>query len=367
MSAQAWVKPLAGVKRGADTAPAETALELRGRTNSRGSGMLYVIVGLPGRFTSWCDAVAARLAGDGHGPAAIIVANTIDELAINAIRAGVSHGVVACRLPAGRLRSALHDAGRNFVVAVDDPRIALSDLVVDEQMELAAATQLVASSCAALASYVRVSGALTLCGAGDDPIATARALAAHLGIAIGEAELARIVDDLAAAGVIPRAPDSVAAWHAFDAEQHGLVEDALACYVNFFEGGKLSQIIWRRDLFFLDDSLGERATRIIDITGRARCLAHGPDIMLAPGAWVMQAKLLFSRDACEHEFLVELSAGHELGSCIVRPEREGGGEVNFPFTIDEAGNQPIRLRLSNQRAAFDGAAAVDVIFLHPQG
>src|SRR5579871_4781407 len=300
--------------------------------------MLRVVVGVAGRFAAWCDAVtAALLARAGGGEADAFAADTLAELAAAALQRGSADAAVASRRPDGSLCAALAEAGRRFVVALDDPRLALADRLIAAEAELAAAVAATASSCAAVAPCRDLPGALVL----------------HA--------------DRAAAGVEPRPPDAATLWHALDGEQQGLVTDALAPYVHYFLGGALCHMIWRRDLFFIGDSPAERATRIIDITGRARCLAHGPDILVAPGRWLVKVKLLFSREACEHEFLVELSAGRPLGAATVKPEREGPAELDFPVELDAAGNRPMTLRLSSRRAAFDGATAIDVVFLYPQG
>jgi len=332
--------------------------------------MLRVVVGVAGRFAAWCDAVtAALLARAGGGEADAFAADTLAELAAAALQRGSADAAVASRRPDGSLCAALAEAGRRFVVALDDPRLALADRLIAAEAELAAAVAATASSCAAVAPCRDLPGALVLHADRDaaDPAGAAAAIARHLRLDVPAAEVAAIVADLAAAGVEPRPPDAATLWHALDGEQQGLVTDALAPYVHYFLGGALCHMIWRRDLFFIGDSPAERATRIIDITGRARCLAHGPDILVAPGRWLVKVKLLFSREACEHEFLVELSAGRPLGAATVKPEREGPAELDFPVELDAAGNRPMTLRLSSRRAAFDGATAIDVVFLYPQG
>jgi hypothetical protein len=332
--------------------------------------MLHVVVGVPGRFAAWCDAVAAALvARDADAAPQPFAADTLAELAEAALRRGAAQAAVSCRRPDGRLRAALAEAGRPFILALDDPRLALADRVIAAGEELATAVPVVASSCAAVAPCRDMPGALALHADRDaaDPVSAAAAIAAHLRLDATGPEIAATVDRLAAAGLHARPPDAAALWHELDAEQQGLVTDALAPYVHYFGGGALCHMIWRRDLFFIGDSPDERATRVIDITGRARCLAHGPNILVAPGEWLVNVKLLFSREACEHEFLVELSAGRPLGAATVKPEREGPLELDFPVALDAADNHPMTLRLSNRRAAFDGATAIDVVFLYPQG
>src|SRR5581483_7041000 len=86
-------------------------------------------------------------------------------------------------------------------------------------------------------------------------------------------------------------------WHALDANPRGWAEGALASYINYFDTGQLTPINWVRELFFKGDQPEERASWIIDITGRARCLLYGPGIMVAAGNWLVTVRLLFSKEA----------------------------------------------------------------------
>src|SRR5258708_30984545 len=100
--------------------------------------MLWFVTGLPGRFTEWCDAVVVRLAERALGPTAVLRADTRDQLSRGLIRSGASRAVIASRQPSGRLRAALVEAGRKFIVATDDPRIGLGQIVVGDEVELLA-------------------------------------------------------------------------------------------------------------------------------------------------------------------------------------------------------------------------------------
>lgn len=331
--------------------------------------MLYFVIGLPGHFSAWCDAVALRLVREAHGGGDALVADALPDLAAAAIRAGTAHAVVTCRRPGGRLRAALTESERRFVVALDDPRLALVDLIDRENPDIAAATGPIASSCAAITGYDRSPGALVLRAvqAAADPVAAATSIAAHFGLEIDAGTIAEIVAALAAEGVAADANEATDRWHALDANPRGWAEGALAAYINYFDSGQLTPINWARELFFLGDRPAERASWIIDITGRARCLLQGPGIMVAAGNWLVTVRLLFSREATEHDFVVELHADRQIGTATVRPEREGGLEVSFPLTLEETANHPLTVRLSNCRAAFDGACAMDNVTLAPQG
>lgn len=329
--------------------------------------MLYFVIGLPGHFAAWCDAVTLRLLQHAHGGGEALVANSLQDLAVAAVRTGSSDAVITCRQPGGRLRAALTEVERRFVVALDDPRLAMMDLTDRENPDVPAATTLVASSCGAITCYHRSPGALVVraAAAGADPVAAAASIAAHFQLDVDAEAAAGIVAALAAEGVVARTDDAAERWHTLDANPRGWAEDALAAYINYFDGGGLTPINWVRELFFKGDQPEERASWIIDITGRSRCLIQGPGILIAPGNWLVTVRLLFSREATEHEFLVELLADRPVGEATVRPEREGSLEVSFPLTLEETTNHPLTIRLSSRRAAFDGACAMDNVVLAP--
>jgi len=124
--------------------------------------MLFLVAGLPGRFAEWCDTVTARLAEATLGPTRILRANTLDEISRGLLRAGPAHAVLSSRQPGGQLRTALNAAQRRFLVALDDPRVALGQLVAEERLTVAHAVRAVAGSCAGVAAYVSASGSLVL-------------------------------------------------------------------------------------------------------------------------------------------------------------------------------------------------------------
>ena len=322
--------------------------------------MLYFVIGLPGRFTEWCDAVAAEIARRALGPTELVRADRLEEISLWMIRTGASRGVVASRQPGGRLRSALVQSGRTFLVVVEDPRTALAEAVHLQRNEVASAAQLVASSCAGITRYVSSPGGFALFRDrnGSDPANTARAIARHLALDVSDADIGEIVDGLAASGLSFAASDGATRWDGLGAEEQRVVDGALGPFVTYLATGDLPPIIWEPELFFLADRPGERATGLIDVTGRARRLLDGPHIMLPPGSWSLSLQLLFSRETTEHDFLLEVLADRQVASRIIRPHAEGAFEVNLAFTIEATTDHPIEIRVSSQRAAFDGTVAV---------
>ena len=322
--------------------------------------MFYFVVGLPGRFTEWCDAVSAQIARRALGPTELVRADTLQEIALWIMRTGASQGVVASRQPGGRLRSALVEAGRTFLVVVEDPRTALAEAVSRIPNDMAAAVQLVASSCAGITRYVSSPGALALFRDrdGGDPLTAARTIADHLALDVSDADIVEIVNELAAAGQTFECGDGAARWDGLGVEERQVVDGAIGPFVTYLTTGDLPSITWERELFFLGDRPGERATGSIDVTGRARRVLDGPYIMLPPGSWSLSLQLRFSRETTEHDFLLEVIADRQVASRTIRPQAEGAFEVNLPFSLEATTDHPIAIRLSTQRAAFDGTVAV---------
>jgi hypothetical protein len=331
--------------------------------------MLYFVIGLPGRFTEWCDAAAAAIARRALGPTELVRADTLEDISLAMIRTGAGRAVVASRQPGGRLRSALVEAGRNFLVVVEDPRLALAEAFDRHLSDMAGATQLVASSCAGIISYVSSPGALALLRgqSSASPEAAARAIARHLALSVSDREITEIVKELAAAGQRFENSGEAARWDSLESEAQRIVRGALDPFVTCLATGVFSPIAWERELFFLGDRPNERAVGLVDVTGRARCLLHGPYIMLPPGQWSLSLSMLFSGGAVDHDFLIEVVGDQQVASCTVRPEAEGVHEVNLQFTLDATTDHPIVIRLSTQRAAFDGTVALERAILAADG
>jgi hypothetical protein len=322
--------------------------------------MFFFVMGLPGHFSEWCDAVAVRLAERALGPTGIIHANTLEELSLGAMRSGASRAVVASRQPGGRLRAALVENGRSFVVTTDDPRNAFAELAQEPQAVPPAAVQAIASSCAALIGYASAPGALVIAADRDgfDGVAIAAAIARHFELALSAEDIAEVVRDLEPTGLAAEQHGAGQRWNSLTAATQEMALGAISPYLGDAPDGYLSPITWARDLFFPGDQPDERATGPLDITGRARCLLHGPYIMLPAGSWSLSLTMLFSREAAEHEFLVEICTDRPLASGTIRPRQEGRAGVTVDFALGDSTEYPVAIRVSSLRAAFDGAIAM---------
>jgi len=322
--------------------------------------MFLFVFGLPGGFAEWCDAVTAELARRALGPTRLIRADTLEQIARTVIDTGALQAVVSSRQPGGRLRAALVANGRNFIVALDDPGMALADLVLGHGVELAAATQAVAGSCAALIGCRGAPGALVLRRDRDWPqeAATVAAIASHLQIAVDVDEMADFVANLAASDGKRQRDDAVAWWNGLTAADRAMASGALVPFIRHRANGEPPSVTWTHGLFFRGDRPDERAIGPIDITGRAHCLLSGPYIMLPAGSWSLSLTMLFSPAAAEHEFLVEICTDRPLAAGTIRPRQEGSAELRIDFVLDDSTEHPIAIRVSSVRAAFDGAITV---------
>jgi hypothetical protein len=258
--------------------------------------VIFFSVGLPGRFTEWCDGVIARLVQTLGGSVAIktwpsldemLASRTermvLDQIALTLIRAPPDHLVIGARQPEDRLRYALVETQTPFVVALDDPRVAVVDVSADIDLEMAVATRLVANSCSFLVRYIAAPGALTIEAnrARADAAGTAVAIARHLDIPIDLAEAASIVGDLEAAGLSPNRPANDEVLQQMPDSRRKLVDGALAAYRNFFIGGSIGQFVWTRELFALVTDPAKKPTDVVDVAGGARCLIYGCFIQLS--------------------------------------------------------------------------------------
>ena len=330
--------------------------------------MLFLVAGLPGRFAEWCDAVTAGLVETILGPTQIVRANTLDEISRGLLRAGPPHAVLASRRPGGRVRTALIAARRRFIVALDDPRIALKQVIAENRITIADGIRAVAGSCAGVAAYISASGALVLDAeaANRNSEAAAAAIAEHFQLDADKTSVAEIVCQLANRGITAKRDDALEWWLNLDEGTKSLAIGAFGHFVNSFRAEDRQPVYWAPDLFFQGDQAGVPALGSIDITGRARCLVHGPNIMVLPGHWLLILELVFSPEAADYEFAIEILAGVRLSYRLIRPHRGGLLETRFEFVVDEAGEHPVDIRLSSQRAAFDGTVRLEKATLLPQ-
>jgi hypothetical protein len=334
--------------------------------------MIFFSIGLSSRFAEWCDAVTGGQAQRSLGGVETVAANTIEELALAFIKTRSQHLVVGSRAPVGRLRAALIQANRRFILALDDPRLALHELVVRQGLDFVYAMRIVANSCASMVSCLSIPGALVLHGdqAAQDPLRTAASIAHHLELPSRKDEIADLVEELTTLDLTSERSEAASWWGGLDEARRTLINGALEAYaLHFSDGTDLGTITWERDLFYMGKDPPEQplssASQPIDITGRPRALVFGPYINLPPGPWTATVTLGFSREAAEMSYIVDIMAdvARQLTHVRVEPGNERILEVSLHFSIDDSLVMGIEVRVHNERAAFDGRLALgDVTF-----
>jgi hypothetical protein len=344
------------------------SLQTLGTESANRGFMIFFSIGLPSRFAELCDALTARLAEHCLGSVASGSFNSFEDIATAVIRSDAAHLVAASRQPVVRLQTEIVGAGRPFLVALGDVRSALGDLLQRPDYDIAVATREIASSCAAMLTLTKAPGALVLPGAhGGDPVRLAAAIAGHFGFVVAPTDLAAIAAAVADLG----AGVQETAWtDGLSEREQVIVGGALQPYVGYFAGGELEPIVWEPDLFFTNEDRADGrlrpAVRPIDVTGRARILIFGPYINLPPGAWSATIVTAFSAETAGNSFVVEVTAGVQLGYERVQPAGEQVIEINLQFTIDESISQPVEIRLISERAAFDGRLVLGYVSLAPR-
>jgi hypothetical protein len=323
-------------------------------------------LGLNSQFADWCDAVVVRLAERALGETTLIAANTPEEIASAIISTDAQHIVVSSRQPSHWLRQVLASSERRFILALDDPRVALVDVMESQQLNWVGATRLVACGCASMTQCLAFTGALVLEGHRglDNPYTTATAMARHLGLAVAPGEIEAIVADLTACGAVSRVQASSNRSNDLSEPSIAMADGALSAYRELFLGEPLSQIIWARDLFLTEN--GQPATQAIELTGRRRFLIYGPYIRVPAGHWTAEVVLGFSQEAAEINFTIDACAGAPLAVASIRPPKEGIFPVTLNFEVTEANDNLLEIRVVNDRAAFDGKMALMIVTLSLQ-
>jgi hypothetical protein len=331
--------------------------------------MIFFSIGLPSRLAEWCDAFLLRLVEHQFGSVQAVALNGLEELAGVVIRTRASNLVACSRHPVVRLQTEVLEAGHPFLIALGDPRVALPNLVDRTGYNLVEATRALASSCAAMLTITKAPHAMVVTpeDARDLP-AVAAAIAQHFQIPIGAGESSTLVDLLP--GLEPEETDGRSWWGQLSEREQSIVNGALEPYIGQFQGRGLDRVIWEPELFYTTpDPAGPTLVAPnapIDITGRVRFLVYGPYITLPPGQWSVDVVLGFSGEAAGMGFVVEVFAGTQLASTRIEIVGEQVVEVRLNVTIGNSVDQPVEIRIFNERAAFDGRLVLGYVSMTPQ-
>jgi len=254
------------------------------------------------------------------------------------------------------LSAALSDAMCPFIIAAEDARKTVADLVAGQGDAFPAAVRRVANSCARISRFILKPTARVLVSDQDGlaPLESALAIGRHLAPRLSEAELAEIGREMSDSFPARSADDLDAWWSMIPNEQRLTVQGALGSYFIDEAVCEPALITWSPELFFPADRPDEPLSGPIDITGRSRCLLQGPDILPAAGRWSLSLAVWFSREAAEHEFLVEITGCEPSQQRLIRVPHAGQFEGSADIVIPEQADQPLNIRFSSLKAAFDG-------------
>jgi hypothetical protein len=341
--------------------------------------LIFFSLGLPGRLAEWCDAVLARLAGateeavlTSWPPLTSMlgyngIAPVMDQVAVSLIETGAAHLVMGARQPDESLRAALAATNTRFVVALDDPRHAVADILHSTNGDLRSITRAVANSCPLVMQFAALPGAVTIRGYRADPDAggALAAIARHFEFSLDDGDARRIVEELAGQGLHygPRACEE----EAFQRSETGrkLVEGPLAAYAKCFAGDDLGTIVWPRELFIVNGDRGTGLTEPLDVRGGLRILTFGPYIHLPAGSWTARVVLGFSPETAGHTFLVDAYSGRQLASTSFQPERAGVYTVDINFSLDEPSGHGAEIRVWVWGDYARGQVAFGHVILRP--
>jgi hypothetical protein len=342
--------------------------------------LIFFSFGLPGRLAEWCDAVVARLAGRLAAEVTLItwppltrmlgydgIAPVLDQVALSLVGTSAAHLVFGVRQPDERLRAALTAMNARFVVALDDPRSAVADILASVNGDLRAVTRAVANCCPMVMQCASSPGAITIRGnqAGMDAVAAVEAIARHLDFPLGDGEAQCIVQELAARGLCygPRTPEEEAARNSATAQK--IVEGALAAYEKYFGGDDLGEIVWPRELFIVNGDAGNGLTDVLDVRGGLRILIFGPYIHLPAGSWTARVLLGFSPETTGYAFLIDAHSGGQLGSTSFQPVKGGVYAVDINFSLGEPSGYGLEIRVWVWSDYARGQVAFGHVVLRP--
>jgi hypothetical protein len=343
----------------------------------------FFSIGLPGRFAEWCEGVLARLAASLGGPVVVkpwpsldemlgyrSLGRALDQVGLILIRDAPAQLVIGARQPDERLHAALAETEIPFIVALDDPRVAVADILAKTDVGAAAATRVVANSCPFVMRHKSMPSALTLHAnaAGADASGTVSAIARHLRIPVAESQAAEIAESVAQAALTPPQTTGTGSdeIHSLPERSRKMLDGALAAYGEFFAGGNLGQIVWTRDLFSLVGDPAQKPAHLIDVSGGARCLIYGPYIHLSPGSWNARVVLGFSRDAAGHIFLVDACCSdRQLAATSFQPDTAGVQTLELNFSLGEATSQGVEIRVMVLGERAKGQLAFGHVTLTP--
>ena len=341
--------------------------------------LIFFSIGPPGRLAEWCDGVLARLAGRLEGGVCAVtwpplawmlrceaILPVLDQVALCLITANVAHLVMGARQPDGRLRAMFEATNVRFVVALDDPRHAVAEFLADSDAELTMVTRAIANCCALAMWCTSLPGAVTIRGdqARSDAVLAVDRMARLFDLTLDAGEAQSIADGLSPCLASPSTSSEEWSVRIPDSGRN-MVEGALGAYARCFAGDELTQILWTRELFFVNGDSGAGLADVLELAGGARLLIYGPYIQLPPGSWTARVVLGFSAEAARHTFLVDACAGSQLACTSFQPVGAGVYSADINFSLDEPNEHGLEIRVWVASENARGQLAFGHVVLRP--
>jgi hypothetical protein len=348
--------------------------------------MIYTTVGLPCRFSEWCEAIFRALVTAARGPTPAFPADRLDQISKALLTAHTASAVVMVRQPQQMLSETLVAAECPVVVTLDTPANAVGALMTDYHECFREAVRRVSNSLTALIAVMKAPRVLVLEASGrPSAFDVAERIVGHFGLALNEdgirAALAGLPEQApeldrdavtAAESVICEelaARAAIRARYGFgdedDVSPAAIMSAALDPLWAHLRGEPLKEIFWHPALFVCGDRRSEAALMPVDITGSRRCLVFGPYCQLPAIPWSCSLLMGYAPNAVGVGITLDVFTGNPLNSVDVAVAEPGLSEVEMSF-VNAAQDADIEIRVFNAKATFEGEFLFGAVRLTPQ-
>ncbi|MGD9617874.1 MAG: hypothetical protein AB7H90_22200 [Alphaproteobacteria bacterium] len=290
----------------------------------------------------------------------------LDNIGLFLVRNNARHVVIGARQPDQALRRIFVDCRTRFVLALDDPANAVVAIIDETGGDPKLAVRAVAKSCPFVMQFNGLPGGLAIDAAlvRDNPEAAISAIAAHFGIEADRQTCSAILDAVGSPGGGAWRRSGQSLEDRLPAAACKMIDGALSGYREAFRTGRIDQIVWTRDLFYLASS-GASPTEPIDISGDSRVLTFGPYIHLPAGSWSAQVVLGFSQQAATATFEVDVFSEGQLARTSLVPGSAGIHAAALTFSLGEPRGKGVEIRVMITSGAATGSVAFGQAVLRP--
>src|SRR5215216_5806794 len=101
--------------------------------------MIVFAFGLPGRFSEWCYTAIVRVVEAAAGPTAPVEPGNAEEMISQLLNAEIGNVLVNGRQPQAWLHRILSSTNKPFIVALQDPRQAVWELISQNGFDITVA------------------------------------------------------------------------------------------------------------------------------------------------------------------------------------------------------------------------------------